>query len=511
MKKIIFILCVFISSSVLATGIPGLTTFGTLTPGNQSLSLFDSSFTATQHYIDYGTSVSVVNLGADPTGVTDSTAAIQAAINQVSTGGDQLHSVFFPDGTYKFSSLTVPEGVELKGSGEWKVKLNGTGLSACIQFGNIGTYNYPQIIRELAIYCPNGTSAIDTGGVSGATINHVWFSGVTGVTIPGTADISIVDNVFDGTLNGVVFTSSTLANDIEISRNIFSGNSYAITIQNVRELRINGNEFRGAANHTIDILWTGTGSTIGTVIANNTFYTNPSLETISSINIKLAGTLSNLVVSGNTFDGCAGSSIYAASGTLTGILFNGNIWNHVGANAIYFAGVGTNLSAKNNIFQSAIYNAAFYYHNSGTAVFSENEIYSANTASNAGTSGGAVDVDSAALFVAKHNVISSSFPTYGFVIRSGVTLHAATDNVIESVGTGAYSISTVGIVPTQLTTPFQLAQPGGVPQAAAVYQGSGVPSNSYGSSGDYYLRTDTPSTSDQRIYINIAGTWTGVL
>ncbi len=39
--------------------------------------------------------------------------------------------------------------------------------------------------------------------------------------------------------------------------------------------------------------------------------------------------------------------------------------------------------------------------------------------------------------------------------------------------------------------------------------GSGAPSG--GTSGDYYLRTDTPGTANQRLYVNNAGVWTGIV
>jgi glutamine amidotransferase-like uncharacterized protein len=32
-----------------------------------------------------------------------------------------------------------------------------------------------------------------------------------------------------------------------------------------------------------------------------------------------------------------------------------------------------------------------------------------------------------------------------------------------------------------------------------------------GSDGDYYLRTDTPGTANQRIYVRSGGTWTGIV
>lgn len=43
------------------------------------------------------------------------------------------------------------------------------------------------------------------------------------------------------------------------------------------------------------------------------------------------------------------------------------------------------------------------------------------------------------------------------------------------------------------------------------YQGTGAPNNANGVNGDIYLRGDTPSTVNQRIYIKSAGSWVGIL
>jgi hypothetical protein len=55
--------------------------------------------------------VSVLDFGADPTGVADSTAAIQAAIN----AGN--NAIFLPEGVYLISSITINNAVTLRGSG----------------------------------------------------------------------------------------------------------------------------------------------------------------------------------------------------------------------------------------------------------------------------------------------------------------------------------------------------------------------------------------------------------
>jgi len=48
-------------------------------------------------------------------------------------------------------------------------------------------------------------------------------------------------------------------------------------------------------------------------------------------------------------------------------------------------------------------------------------------------------------------------------------------------------------------------------QSGRMYMGSGVPSNTNGNNGDFYFRTDTPGTANQRLYNKQAGTWTGIL
>ena len=66
-------------------------------------------------------SVSVLDFGADPTGVADSTTAIQNAVNTA-------HRVFFPEGTYKTGSIAIPSNTALIGEtvGGVIITANGT-------------------------------------------------------------------------------------------------------------------------------------------------------------------------------------------------------------------------------------------------------------------------------------------------------------------------------------------------------------------------------------------------
>lgn len=72
-----------------------------------------TSGTVSQALKDRGVCVTDAPFNADPTGTTDSTTAIQAALNSFGGNGGIL---FFPPGTYKTGPLTVPSNVSLEGA-----------------------------------------------------------------------------------------------------------------------------------------------------------------------------------------------------------------------------------------------------------------------------------------------------------------------------------------------------------------------------------------------------------
>src|SRR5690242_10248143 len=70
--------------------------------------------------------VSVLDFGADPTGVNDSTVAIQNAINSLTTNANSTLSValsgsggivYLPPGVYKVSTLIMKSNVHIYGAG----------------------------------------------------------------------------------------------------------------------------------------------------------------------------------------------------------------------------------------------------------------------------------------------------------------------------------------------------------------------------------------------------------
>lgn len=99
---------------------------------------------------------SVKDYGAVGDGITDDTAAFQAAINAGSVGGN----TFIPAGTYIISNITIPAAHRLFGSGRHQttlmVKTGTTGIVITDQ-GNAAKI----ILEDFAIYGQNNTSLTD--------------------------------------------------------------------------------------------------------------------------------------------------------------------------------------------------------------------------------------------------------------------------------------------------------------------------------------------------------------
>lgn len=79
---------------------------------------------------------------------------------------------------------------------------------------------------------------------------------------------------------------------------------------------------------------------------------------------------------------------------------------------------------------------------------------------------------------------------------------------IKAVNGGTTTYPAGGEIAYTKATTAQNVQVGA---GARIYSGSGVPANTSGQPGDWYIRTDAPGTANQRLYVKGASTWTGIL
>lgn len=164
--------------------------------------------------------VSVKDFGAVGDGVTDDTAAIQAAINAVAANGGG--SIFFPEGTYLLSSeLTITTaGITLFGANRLSSILQQNTTSAKIlnitaNFTNVSSLSFIYTITPIAggtaIYCAGSYCTFDDFLIRSSYIGMHYQTGVAG-------KITNFD-ILDYEVNGILIES---LNDIFISKFILN-------------------------------------------------------------------------------------------------------------------------------------------------------------------------------------------------------------------------------------------------------------------------------------------------
>jgi hypothetical protein len=151
-------------------------------------------------------SISVLSYGADPTGQTDSTTAIQNAINAGSKAGK---AVYIPPGNFLVTAHLIVNNVTLTGAGEWYSVLGGNGVGV---FGNFAPTPSTNVhLSNFAIY-GQVNARVDSedfmgigGSLQDSTISDVWIQHVqAGIWMTGPfsnlkiSNVRIQDTVADG-------------------------------------------------------------------------------------------------------------------------------------------------------------------------------------------------------------------------------------------------------------------------------------------------------------------------
>lgn len=179
------------------------------------------SLTKVSYSMITGAPINVLDRGADPTGVADSTSAIQSALNDG-------YEIYFPKGTYKVTTLTFPaHQVILQGDGQKNTIISGSGsvVLSCVDLNS----RFSQI-NDMAIVASPGATAIRIRNL-GTHLNNMEARG-------GYIGINLVNSVLShwnlvtsyGSRYGVVVSPDD-ANDVvwlcTFNGVSTSGNSYA--------------------------------------------------------------------------------------------------------------------------------------------------------------------------------------------------------------------------------------------------------------------------------------------
>lgn len=205
--------------------------------------------------------ISVIDFGADPTGIADSTTAIQDAVNSLSSGG----IVYLPKGNYLISSpITCIAGVSFKGDGKQASKLFTNASIICLSFSNINCYGI--FVEDLWIYGNAGSIGIYVGTTTEES-SHMRFSdlridnhaiGITGVTATYGLFDSLLEKVdfINCSGSGAVFQGSQIT-CIECH---FRLCAYGCKIQYLNAGSIGGVKFFGCTwiSNTYDVVFSGT-------------------------------------------------------------------------------------------------------------------------------------------------------------------------------------------------------------------------------------------------------------
>lgn len=266
-----------------------------------------------------GSVASVIDYGADATGVADSTSAIQAAM-------DASEAVYFPTGTYLISSsLEYGSNAFLFGDGDASVIKLVNNTNANMFFPNItfGTEGSPS------------SASVDNVCFKDLCLDQNFTDGVFSESIMTIAAISaknmLIDNVhFKNPEGDCVYISKSYGGqastvvpyDIQITNSRFTGNNVnrnGISVITGYQIRISGNHFYKITKEDmpgpIDLEPNETSELINNVvIANNTFdQCHGSVTTyISATDATDYDSIRNISIINNVFDEQTADDPYAA-------------------------------------------------------------------------------------------------------------------------------------------------------------------------------------------------------
>lgn len=128
-----------------------------------------------------GPFMNVKGWGAVGDGVANDTAAIQDAIDTASAAGGGV--IFFPVGTFKVTTITVPAKVQLRGCGRGSLITSAANAYAVDCGGAAGALYYNIAVCDLAIKgTADNTKGVRLRGVAGGLLSNLYLEGAFSAT-----------------------------------------------------------------------------------------------------------------------------------------------------------------------------------------------------------------------------------------------------------------------------------------------------------------------------------------
>lgn len=407
--------------------------------------------------------VSVKDFGAVGDGVTDDTAAIQAAVNYVqafykpetygsNSPGPGAAEVLFPFGLYKITSaISVSRSISFRGEGHSEYSIG----ARIIQFTNATDhFTVAPIAQGCSVSWDDLTMTANGGGGTGgscinitrttATCNSVRIRGCCfgtpqslAITIQAGDDVMIYDNLFD------VSATSCIALGTSTAANVVSNCS------------IRGNTFYSIANFGV-LAYNVTGLLIE---GNRVYPSAANLGTFLDGYNTLPYQVKNVVVTGNNFTGV---NCLAKVTGISGFVFQGNNGASLGAgvgaslSCLEFTGTCSNINISGNVL-SGSFDTKNFYNDAGATITACN--IGDNTLVNTGGTGQALAAANTTGSI-KQNAVSGfttvsvgdQFYTTGNAISPGVVGSLASATYTRTV-TGAKQSDRVTLTPSSTTWP----------------------------------------------------------
>lgn len=302
-----------------------------------------------------GSPVSVIDYGADSTGVADSTSAIQAAIDASTTG----QSVIFSPGTYKITAnVTVSKGIDISGYG---AQINCVGTSALFYvsganiiglkfrgitfYGDATTGNTP---AGGAIQSPSGATTEDWV-IEDCSFKDLSFGVAINSNLSGYHKRPVVRNCLfknmvgtgSGTGVGLNFAGgpTTPMQALAIGNTFDTIGRHALYVSSGSQISIIGNTFKNQTSAVDRVASCAVTRCSNVLVQGNTFYSNavgvsvePAESAVSALGF--SDSLNNFVI-GNLFSDTARYDIFVGSSDTT-----------LGTKAVKYAKISDNKIVK---------------------------------------------------------------------------------------------------------------------------------------------------------------------